>query len=77
MALSGAVSSLDLEARGRAEVLLGPDATIPAGRKLVVSGQRTLVGWDGTGSATLTVAGTLEFRAGMTLTVGGTPQKQH
>lgn len=74
--LTGAVSRLDLEARGRAEVLLGSSATVPAGQKLLVSGQRTLAGWDGTGSATLTVAGTLEFRAGITLAVSGTMQKQ-
>lgn len=74
--LTGAVSNLALEARGRAEVLFGPNATIPAGKSLVISGQRPLVGWDGTGSATLTVAGTLEFRAGVTLAVGGTLQRQ-
>ena len=61
-----------LEARGNAEVLLGSQATIPAGKALVVSGQRCLAGWDGTGSAVLTVAGTLEFRAGIMLTVGNT-----
>lgn len=74
--LTGAVSSLALEARGNAEVLLGPDARVPAGRALVIGGERTLVGWDGTGTATLTVAGTLEFRVGITLRVGGTGFKQ-
>ena len=34
------------------------------------------MGWDGTGSAVLTVAGTLEFRAGIMLTVGNTAWKQ-
>lgn len=62
--LTGAVSNLALEARGNAEVLLGPDATIPAGKSLIISGQRTMVGWDGTGSASLKVDGTLEFRPG-------------
>ena len=70
--LDGAASRLALEARGNAEVLLGSQATIPAGKALVVSGQRCLAGWDGTGSAVLTVAGTLEFRAGIMLTVGNT-----
>lgn len=67
--MTGAVSNLDLIARGHSQVLLGPDATVPAGKKLIVSGQRPMVGWDGTGSATLTVAGTLEFRAGCLLTM--------
>lgn len=74
--LDGAVSKLDLEVRGNAEVLLGANATVPTGKTLVVSGQRCLAGWDGTGSATLTVAGTLEFRAGIMLTVGGTAWNQ-
>lgn len=74
--LTGAVTALDLEARGNAEVLLGSNATIPAGKALVIGGQRALVGWDGTGSAVLTVHGTLEFRAGIMLTVGNTAWSQ-
>lgn len=66
--VTGAVASLNLEVRGDAEVLLGPDCTVPAGKSLVISGQRPLVGWDGTGNAILTVAGTLEFRVGMMCT---------
>ncbi len=68
--IAGAVTNMDMEVRGHAEVLLGPDCTVPAGKSLVISGQRPLVGWDGTGTATLTVAGTLEFRVGMMLTTG-------
>lgn len=69
--ISGAVTKLDMEVRGHAEVLLGLDATVPTGKKLVVSGQRALVGWDGAGSRTLTIAGTLEFRAGLMVTTSG------
>lgn len=74
--IAGVVADLDLEVRGHAEVLLGPDCTVPAGKSLVISGQRPLVGWDGTGNAILTVAGTLEFRAGMMLTVSSAGSKQ-
>ncbi len=69
--LMGTVAALDLIARGHAEVILGPNANIPAGKKLLLSGERVMVGWDGTGTATLTVAGTLEFRAGMRVNVAG------
>lgn len=69
--LTGTIASLDLTARGHSEVLLGPNANVPAGKKLLISGQRPMVGWDGTGTATLTVAGTLEFRAGCRVAVGG------
>lgn len=72
--LTGAVSNLALETRGNAEVLLGPDATIPVGKSLLVSGQRTMVGWDGTGSASLKVDGTLEFRPGTTVKLTGDDQ---
>ena len=75
--LTGSVSNLALEARGNAEVLLGPDATVPAGKALVLSGQRVMAGWDGTGSATLTVAGTLEFRAGIAIATAGPAWGQH
>lgn len=56
------------------EVLLGPDHTIASGKVLDIScGQQGAVGWDGTGTATLTIAsgGTLRMRnfapAGMTV----------
>lgn len=73
VALTGAVSNLDLAVRGKAQALLGPNAAVPSGKKLTISGQRAMAGWDGTGSATLTIAsgGTLEFVAGLTLAVGG------
>ncbi|TBN38659.1 hypothetical protein EYE42_12255 [Paracoccus subflavus] len=76
LALTGTVSNLALEARGNAEVLLGPDATVPAGKALVVSGQRVMAGWDGTGTATLTVAGMLEFRAGIAVATAGADWSQ-
>lgn len=69
LALTGAASALDLYAGGQAQVLLGPDATVPAGKALVVSGQRARVGWDGAGAAALTVAGRLEWRRGVEITV--------
>ncbi|WP_207101606.1 hypothetical protein [Paracoccus shandongensis] len=67
--LSGAASALDLYAGGQAQALLGPDATVGADQALVVSGQRARVGWDGTGTAALTIAGALEFRRGVEITV--------
>lgn len=69
VALLGAVSDLDLYAGGHAQALLGPDCTVPAGRSLIISGQLARVGWDGTGTASLTIAGTLEFRRGIEITV--------
>lgn len=77
LAFTGSVSSLALEARGNAEVLLGPDATVPVGKAMVISGQRVMAGWDGTGTATLTIRGTLEFRAGITAGVTGPGYNQH
>lgn len=68
LALEGAVADLDLEAGGMAQILLGPDCTVPAGKSLVVSGQRACVGWDGTGNAALTIAGKLVFRRGIEVT---------
>lgn len=69
VALLGAVSNLDLTAVGHAEVLLGPDCTIPSGKSLVTGCRESPVGWDGTGTANLTVAGTLKFSADMEVTV--------
>lgn len=69
LALTGEVANLDLRAGGQTQVLLGPDCTVPAGRSLVLSGQRARVGWDGTGTATLDIAGTLEFRRGVRVSV--------
>lgn len=66
--LNGAVSKLNLEARGRAEVLLGPDTTAT---RMILSGQKVLVGWDGTGTAKLTLAGPLELRVGMKISISG------
>ena len=69
LALTGEATNLDLHAGGQAQVLLGPDCTVPAGRSLILSGQRTRVGWDGAGTAALSVAGTLEFRRGVMVSV--------
>ena len=71
LALTGQAANLALHAGGQAQVLLGPDCTVPAGKSLVVSGQRALVGWDGAGSAALAVKGTLEFRRGVVLQIDG------
>ncbi|WP_265501160.1 right-handed parallel beta-helix repeat-containing protein [Paracoccus beibuensis] len=67
---TGQVSDLDMAADGKVQVLLGPDATVPAGRKLTIGGPRAMVGWDGAGTAKLTVQGKLEFRAGAMLEIG-------
>lgn len=67
LALTGAAADLDLHAGGQAQILLGPDCTVPASKSLVVSGQRARVGWDGTGTATLTISGKLKFRRGVCL----------
>lgn len=63
--ITGEAEALDLYAGGNAEVLLGPDCTVPAGKSLIVDGGLAKVGWDGTGAAALSIAGTLEFRAGL------------
>lgn len=66
-AFTGAIDDLDLLAEGHGQVLLGPEVTA---RNFVISGQKPMVGWDGTGAATLTVTDKLEFRIGATLAVG-------
>lgn len=58
--LLGTTASLDLDAIGHAEILLGPDCTVPVGKVLTIGGT-TKAGWDGTGSANLLVQGKLEF----------------
>ena len=75
LALTGKAAALDLHAGGQAQVLLGPDCTVPEGGALVVSGQRARVGWDGAGTAVLDLAGTLEWRRGVMITVNpNTPE---
>lgn len=70
LVLGAAVASLDAQATGRAQLMLGPDATVPAGKALVIAGPKNKVGWDRTGNATLTIAGKLEMRAGVEMIVG-------
>lgn len=67
--LTGTVADLDLVAGGKAQVLLGPDCTVPAGKKLAVQGMLAKVGWDGTGTANLRIEGALEFTPGMRLKI--------
>ena len=67
--LGGPAANLDIVAGGSSQVLFGSNATIPAGKSLILRGMRTRTGWDGTGTATLTVAGSLEFRAGAEITL--------
>ena len=66
IAWTGAASGHNLTVNGQfPEVLLGPDHTIASGRVMDIScGQQGAVGWDGTGTATLTIAsgGTLRMR---------------
>tara|TARA_B100000949_G_scaffold136895_1_gene120462 strand:- start:230 stop:3004 length:2775 start_codon:yes stop_codon:yes gene_type:complete len=62
LTFAGAASG-DLAVSGMAEVLLGPDYAVGANQTLRIDGGRCFIGWDGTGSASLTVAGTLDFRA--------------
>ena len=55
-------ASVGIEASGQAEVILGPDCTIPAGKKLRIVGSMGKVGWDmPDGAAELLVEGVLEF----------------
>lgn len=75
LALTGETADLDLHAGGHAQALLGPDCTVPAGRSLILSGQQVRVGWDGTGTATLDIAGKLEFRRGIMVSANpGNPE---
>lgn len=76
LALSGAVADLDLFAGGQAQTLLGPECTVLTGKSLVISGQQARVGWDGTGTAALTLGGKLEFRRGVCVQIntGNKPQ---
>lgn len=67
--MTGTVTQLDMAADAKAQVLLGPNVTVPVGKKLALGGPRVRVGWDGTGTRTLTVAGTLEFTAGIVATI--------
>ncbi|VDS07594.1 hypothetical protein PARHAE_00771 [Paracoccus haematequi] len=67
LALTGEMSNLDLYAGGQSLVLLGPDCTAES---IIISGQRARVGWDGSGTAALTI-GRLEFRRGVRITAGG------
>lgn len=67
---TGPLTDLDLTADGKAQVLLGPEVVIPAGRKLSIGGPRAMAGWDGAGTAKLTIQGKLEFRAGATVEIG-------
>ena len=71
LSLTGTVADLDLVAGGKAQVLLGPDCTVPAGKKLAVHGMLAKVGWDGTGTANLRIEGALEFTPGTRITVPG------
>ena len=68
LAFNQAAADWDIYAGGNAELLLGPDMTIPVGKSLTISGGYGLCGWDGTGSPSLTVAGTLAFRPGIKMT---------
>ncbi|QIR84998.1 hypothetical protein [Paracoccus sp. AK26] len=76
LALEGAASNLDLYAGGQAQALLGPNCTVLVGKSLVVSGQRARVGWDGTGTAALTIGGKLEFRRGVEVTTSDGGQEK-
>lgn len=68
--LEGAATDLDLRAHGKAQVLLGPDAVIPHGRRMSLQGGRVTAGWDGPDRGRLLVQGTLEFGAGVIVEVG-------
>lgn len=63
---NAAMSGADLVVDGQyPEVILGPNYTVSSGKVLDIRcGRQGAVGWDGTGSATLTIAsgGTLRFR---------------
>ncbi|MFD2814910.1 hypothetical protein ACFSYD_11705 [Paracoccus aerius] len=67
LALTGTAANLDLHAGGQTQVLLGPDCTAD---DLVISGSRARVGWDGSGSAVLTV-NRLEFKRGAIVQING------
>ncbi|MBU2958939.1 hypothetical protein Q4511_13645 [Paracoccus sp. 1_MG-2023] len=76
LCLTGGVADLDLQAHGKAQVLLGPDTTVPEGRSLSLQGGRVMAGWDGAGHGRLTVRGRLEFGAGIVLEIGDALYKQ-
>lgn len=76
IALTGAAARLHMTVEGTAQALLGPDAVVPAGSALLLDGPRVMAGWDGTGTARLTVRGRLEFGAGATVEVGDALYKQ-
>ncbi len=69
--LTGTVADLDLVAGGKPQVLLGPDCMVPAGKSLSVHGGLAKVGWDGAGSASLTIAGDLSLKSGLFIKVDG------
>lgn len=56
-------TSGDIEISGDAETLFPASCTVPAGRALRIDGGQGWTGWDGTGSATLTINGTLDMRS--------------
>ena len=74
--LTGPAQDLDIRLGGTGQVLLGPDATIPAGRTLTLDGLDCQCGWDATGSATLTIAGTVRFLPGVTVLCNGLSKRR-
>lgn len=63
MRYGAAVTSDDLTIYGRSETLLGQNFTLPAGKVLSIESGLPLVGWDGTGAATLHLNGTLRLKS--------------
>ena len=74
--LAGAADKLHMTVEGTAQALLGPDAVVPVGSTLLLDGPRVMTGWDGMGTARLTVCGRLEFGSGATVEVGDALYKQ-
>ncbi|SEU03473.1 hypothetical protein [Paracoccus homiensis] len=68
LAFTGSTSG-SVTAYGLCEVLLGPDFTVTD--RLEVQGEDCWSGWDGAGSPTLTVNGTLAFRPGLKVDIKG------
>lgn len=70
LAFSGPTARVNIEASGNSELILGPDMIISAGKTLRIDGGRCMAGWDGAGSATLIIEGTLDLRSTPVISIG-------
>ncbi|MFC3628188.1 hypothetical protein ACFOM8_01875 [Paracoccus angustae] len=66
--ITSQASQLSIDLCGQAQALFGPNCTIPAGKTLAIGGSRCKAGWDGSGSASMTIAGKLQFGKSLSIT---------